>query len=116
MALSDKERKARKRDADRKYMLRVKYGLTPEQYDMMLKRQGGRCAICRKQPRRIRLAVDHDHSKKGRKIDSVRGLLCSYCNKWVLGNAKGWTPEDFRRAADYLENPPGAFGHPPKLF
>jgi hypothetical protein len=57
--------------------------------------------------------VDHDHAIGGSPLLSVRGLLCIYCNKYVLGNAKAWTPDTFRRAADYLENPPGAFGHPP---
>lgn len=108
--------KARKKLSDRKYSLKTKFGLTLEQYDAMLARQGGRCAICRKPPRRINLAVDHDHKKKGRPIDAVRGLLCTFCNKYCVGNTKGWTPDMFRRAADYLENPPGAFGHPPNLF
>ena len=114
VAFSDKEKKARKKLADRKYRLKSKFGMTLEQYDAMFKRQGGRCAICRKPPRRIALAVDHDHKKRGRPIDAVRGLLCPYCNRWVLGHARGWTPKMFRVAADYLENPPGVFGHPPE--
>jgi hypothetical protein len=112
------DKRKRKRLADRKYQLKKKYGLTLEQYDAMLARQGGRCYICRRRPKRGRnLAVDHDHTKKGRPIDAVRGLLCTNCNHNVLGVvAKHWTPELFRRAADYLDCPPGAFGHPPKLF
>ena len=113
MAFSERERKARKSESDRKYALKKNYGLTIKQYDAMLVRQGGRCAICLKTPRRVRLAVDHDHRHKGRPIDAVRGLLCIYCNRFVLGHARGWTPTMFRAAADYLENPPGAFGHPP---
>ena len=40
-----------------------KYGLAPGEYDRMLERQGGGCAIC-KQPcaRERRLSVDHCHS------------------------------------------------------
>lgn len=110
MAFSAREKRANKSLADRKYQLRKKYGLTLEQYESMLRRQGGRCAICHKTPRRVRLAVDHDHRHKGRAIDSVRGLLCIYCNRFVLGHARGWTPAMFRIAADYLEFPPGAFG------
>jgi len=59
------------------------YGISREQYDEMLKRQGGVCAICR-QPESNRnrrgeiceLAVDHDHDTA-----QVRGLLCGDCNR-----------------------------------
>jgi len=51
-----------------------RYGLTREQYDVMMSEQEGRCAICRKEfigpPH-----VDHDHRTK-----AVRGLLCKTCN------------------------------------
>ena len=59
-----------------------KYGITPDQYDELLKSQGGVCAICgkvdtrrRAQGERQKLAVDHCH-KSGR----IRGLLCMRCN------------------------------------
>jgi len=59
-----------------------KYGITPEQYDVMLKFQNGVCAIC-KQPEtagragKIKLlSVDHSHTTK-----QLRGLLCDNCNK-----------------------------------
>lgn len=52
------------------------YGITPDQFNDMLKKQGGVCAICRQPcPRNPRLSVDHCH-QTGR----VRGLLCSHCN------------------------------------
>lgn len=111
--MTEAERKARKRKADRKYILKKKYGITEEIYDAMLVRQQGRCAICRKKPGRKQLAVDHDHRRENN-IHSLRGLLCPMCNYYVLGNARGWTPDIFRRAADYLEHPPGVFGHPPR--
>lgn len=50
-----------------------RYGLTKEQYDEALAKQGGRCAICRKEGEV--LEVDHDH-----KTNLVRGLLCHNCN------------------------------------
>lgn len=61
------------------------YGLSQEDYDRLLKWQGGRCYICRKVPRgNRRLAVDHDHAS-----GAVRGLLCANdewgCNRAVLG-------------------------------
>ena len=51
------------------------YGLTEEQYDILLETQGGRCAICKTSPDKRRLVVDYCHSS-GR----VRGLLCDACN------------------------------------
>jgi hypothetical protein len=56
--------------------LKLKYGMTVEDYDRMFKKQKGRCAICKKKSRRRRLQVDHDHRKK-----YVRRLLCHLCNK-----------------------------------
>lgn len=60
--------------------LRKKFDMTVEQYEAMATAQDGRCAICRKEPKRYRLAVDHCHAT-GR----VRGLLCPRCNV-----ALGW--------------------------
>lgn len=114
--VSPTEKKRRKKLADRKYQLKKLYGMTLEIYDAMLRRQSGRCYICRKKPKRGRLlAVDHDHAKVDGGIAAVRGLLCTNCNHNVLGIVvKHWTPAMFRRAADYLENPPGVYGAPPK--
>lgn len=58
-------------------MLR-KWGLTLGQFDELLRKQGGRCAICRKEPidkRYNRFAVDHNHA-----TGEIRGLLCRACN------------------------------------
>lgn len=84
------------------YALRIKkqFGITLDQYELLLESQGGRCAICQRLPRSVRFAVDHNH-----KTGVIRGLLCSPCNHKILGAAH----EDaalLRRAADYLENPP----------
>lgn len=59
----------------RKSVLKRKYGITPKEYDEMLRKQDGRCAICREQPGKRRFAVDHNH-RTGR----LRGLLCDDCN------------------------------------
>lgn len=59
----------------RKNRLRV-YGITIKQYEEMLKRQGGCCAICGGiNENGRRLAVDHDHE-----TGKNRGLLCDKCN------------------------------------
>jgi hypothetical protein len=78
----------------RKWHLRTKYGITPEQYDEMLERQGGGCAICGKPPGDIALHVDHCH-ETGR----VRGLLCFSCNAG-LGQFRH-DPDLLGRALEY---------------
>lgn len=64
------------------------YGITPEQYDALLEAQGGRCALCGRQPKGKRLAVDHRHSD-----GQVRGLLCAGemgCNVQVVGGIEAY--------------------------
>lgn len=82
--------------------LKRKYNMSPEQYDDLLKQQGGRCAFCRKKPRARdpRLAVDHDH-----RTGMVRGLLCKRCNHDLLGFF-GEDPGYYQRVAKYLTYPP----------
>jgi len=62
----------KKKVSDRKSHLKRKYGLTLEEYDMLLASQSGRCAICGRDGVDH---VDHDHMT-GR----VRGILCFQCN------------------------------------
>lgn len=68
-----------RRDNPRKiknYMLKSNYGITIEDYERILQKQNGVCAIC-KCPDEYRdvLSVDHCH-----KTGEVRGLLCNLCN------------------------------------
>lgn len=79
------------------------YGLTAEQYEQLLKRQGGKCAICRARPKSKRLAVDHDH-----KTGEVLGLLCSRCNHDLKGSA--WDSLAMATALWHYMNTPPASG------
>lgn len=48
----------------------------------LIDKHGDQCAIC-KRPRsafKNRLSVDHNHSS-----GKIRGLLCFYCNKRIIG-------------------------------
>lgn len=58
--------------------IKRKYGVTLEEYDLMLNKQGSRCLICNRHQTEVKIpfGVDHDH-KTGR----IRGLLCNKCNQ-----------------------------------
>ena len=60
----------------RGYELKRSYGISVEDYDRMLEKQGGKCAICGEVDDHHSLAVDHCHE-----TGAVRGLLCSLCNR-----------------------------------
>ena len=70
------------RGAVRKYKLKTRYNITETEYDTLLQKQAGLCAICRHPPEGIRrdwmLHIDHDH-----KTGEVRGLLCDNCNRGI---------------------------------
>jgi len=59
-----------------------RYGIQLCTYNNMLASQGGACAICKREPGKKPLSVDHEHGS-----GILRGLLCSNCNS-VLGHAK----------------------------
>jgi hypothetical protein len=82
----------------RKELLRRLYGLTLEEYQVLLSKQHGVCAICSEPPRGKRrfLAVDHDHE-----TGAVRGLLCTTCNVG-LGALRD-SPVLVQAALTYLE-------------
>ena len=93
---SKRERQnASTREWHRNYRLLSRFGITAKQYDEMFASQNGRCAICMREDKRQRLAVDHDH-KTGR----VRGLLCLHCNV-AIGKLDD-DAEIVRRAFFYL--------------
>ncbi len=65
--------------------LKNTYGLSQEDYELLLAKQGGVCGICGAPPPPDRaLCVDHDHN-----TGLVRGLLCILCNthlEWLAEN------------------------------
>lgn len=69
------------KESGRANRLRIRYGLTVNDYDDMFTSQNGQCAICLTCSEK-RLHVDHDHQ-----TGIVRGLLCSACNRG-LGDFK----------------------------
>jgi hypothetical protein len=89
-----RKNRARLRAEDRKRWLKAKYGMTPEDFDALLERQGHRCAICGV-PGGEDLHVDHDHQ-----MNEVRGLLCGKCNKAI--GLLSEDPKIVRAAENYL--------------
>ena len=87
-------------EQSRRYKLKTKYGITPEEYVRLFEKQNGACAVCgRVGPGRSNvqtLYIDHNHATK-----KIRGLLCHDCNSaegYLHGN-----PVVARRLAEYLE-------------
>lgn len=110
--------------ANRQQHLKKRFGLTLEQYDLMVKAQNGLCAICKLSNRRrvmeriSALAVDHNHL-----TGQIRGLLCANCNSG-LGLLQE-SIEVLYRAIEYLKKydqlgievqEPGVCGLPTKVI
>lgn len=84
--------------------LKMRYGITTEHRDELLKSQSGKCAICQhpisfcgRGTTKEKAHVDHCHE-----TGAIRGILCAVCN-----TSLGRFNDDaalLRRAADYLEN------------
>lgn len=77
-----KQMRGRTSDYKKEAFIKSVYGITLSDYEAMLKKQGGVCAICgQKETRKnkytgiCKLHIDHDH-----KTGKFRGLLCHACN------------------------------------
>lgn len=79
----------------RKSMLKAKYGITPEEYEILLISQDNRCAICKIEKEKLRrsLAVDHCH-----RTGKIRGLLCDRCNVFI-----GYADENVEKLASSIK-------------
>jgi len=93
--------KTRNPNQQRAAHLRKEYGITLLEYQEMLGRQNGVCAICSlpeslvKHGKIISLAVDHRHHD-----GTIRGLLCSKCNLGI--GYLGDSPKLLTAAATYI--------------
>jgi hypothetical protein len=65
-------------ELQRGYDLKRRYGITADEYDRLLLKQGGACAICDGPPggKGKYFHVDHCHGS-----GAIRGLLCNNCNR-----------------------------------
>lgn len=79
-------------------VIRRTYGISLAEYDAMLEKQGGGCAICGKtvDVGGRRLPIDHCHETA-----KVRGILCSHCNQGI-GHFFD-SPDLLMQAATYLK-------------
>jgi hypothetical protein len=73
-----------------------KLGVSVEEYNAMVARQNGLCAICGGPERPgVKLSIDHNH-----RTNVVRELLCQKCN-FMIGYADE-NPERLEAAAEYV--------------
>lgn len=76
--------------------VKLKYGMTREEWMALYDAQHGGCAICASPGWAPNfLVVDHDHD-----TGKVRGLLCDGCNRGIALLRE--SPTFLRSAADYL--------------
>lgn len=81
---------------ERDYRWKHKYGITPDEYYLMYREQGGKCKICGKEPPKGEyLHVDHNQ-----RTQAVRGLLCKGCNTALGGFCE--SPNSMVRGITYL--------------
>lgn len=97
---ANKERFA---EVSRRKALKFKYGISLEEYEAILEKQGHSCAICKTKENGVpgkrrswNWSVDHCHAS-GR----IRGLLCNQCNRGL--GMLGDTVESLQKALDYLK-------------
>lgn len=80
----------------RRTRLKKDFGISPEEYEDLFRKQLGLCAICHK-PSQHKLNIDHNH-----KTGNIRALLCTGCNRG-LGFFQD-SSELLLKAAEYIEN------------
>lgn len=66
------------RIASRRHHIKVAFGITIEQYELLAKNG---CNICKRTiiaKNKTRMCVDHDHE-----TGKIRGILCNHCNRFL---------------------------------
>ena len=74
---------------------KYRYGITLDDYKIMVNEQNNKCKICGQPPSKRGLFVDHCHM-----TNNIRGLLCQACNI-AIGQMKD-DPERLEKAANYV--------------
>src|SRR6266704_4495450 len=100
LSVANEGTKNKNNKSPRSRHLLKRFGITELEYESLLQRQGGACAVCRRPAEyfRKRLCVDHDHY-----TGAVRGLLCIHCNRYVVGkHRRDKGAELLRSAYEYL--------------
>lgn len=79
--------------------LEKSYGITLEEFEVMVQEQNNKCYLCGEGPSDVygRLVVDHDH-----KTGKVRKLLCRMCN--IHLSKVEACPDYLRRVTEYLKS------------
>lgn len=88
------------RDQKRNNDLKLKYGITLDDYNKLFEEQQGCCAICGIHNSELKcpLGVDHNHI-----TEKIRGLLCRECNS-AIGKLKSDYGTDLLKVAiNYIE-------------
>jgi len=80
--------------------LKIKYGLTIQDWDNLFQEQQGRCAICGKHQSELKkpLCVDHNHE-----TGQIRGLVCYKCNPAIGALGADYGIELLQKAIEYVE-------------
>lgn len=83
-----------------------KYGLSVDEWQAIVDRQGGRCPICHRDD--APMVIDHEHVRGWKKMPPeerklyVRGVICSWCNRWIVG--RGTTVTNLLHGHFYLSD------------
>ena len=82
----------------KKWTVKREYGITLDDYNLMMVHQSDRCAICLTDDKGKNdfWCIDHDHQ-----TGKVRGLLCDTCNRGI--GLLGDDADNLLSASKYLE-------------
>lgn len=92
-------------EKNHKRNIKLKFKITSDQYNDMLKNQGYVCAICKTSSESRRLSVDHDHNccpDTNTCGKCIRSLICHRCNL-VLGQVND-DASILKSMIDYIKN------------